>query len=501
IGLGDCYIVLNGDGSLTVVPPNVVTHIVDPTDFSKVIGYRIVERYTNPLNANVMTVEDQYYADRRERITYTPGGTQETQTFENPLGLIPVVQVSNNTGADELYGRPEGEAALKVLEWYNEIMVAGLQGNIRQGRPTPVVEGMTPDQIDFLMDTQGVSRQYVDDEGEVQTHKVIYFDSDQFMAVSGTFKYAQPGAFAGETEKFAGLLFYLLLQHTEIPEFIWGNAISSSKASAESQLPAFAAFIEAKQTAMLKWVNELLTLAVTWHSIFDAGVLMDDVVSVGFAPLTGQDGKLTLDAIALGLRERLLDRETALQLMPLDVDNPSAVLDAAMREDDAEVQRLMGQQTAQAERDVGFTEPEGEPAGEPDEDAQESAILEMPADNPLFAFLPLDNNVDVMKIVRALRDELEPDNVIEWQASPTYHVTLAYARNADDTALRQIANDVRMPASIRLTGSRLAVFDTPKGYALHIVVDGSAELSSLQQSIYDTFHGNARDVSPFSTPS
>ena len=54
---------------------------------------------------------------------------------------------------------------------------------------------------------------------------MIDFDPDQLLTLGGEaqFKYAAPGSFSGDTADTAELLFYLVVEHTELPEFILGT--------------------------------------------------------------------------------------------------------------------------------------------------------------------------------------------------------------------------------------------------------------------------------------
>lgn len=443
VGLGDCYIVFNGDSSLTVMQPHVVDNIVDPDDWSNVIGYRITESYSHPDINGLQTIQDDYYADRRERIIYMNGMEVRRRRFPNPLGIIPVVKIKNNASPDEENGRPEGEALIKILEWYNDVFVAALEGNIRQGRPTPVIETDDMEALASFWEKFGVNETYTDQEGNQQVKKVIKFNSDSLLTVIGRFRYAQPGSFAGDTEKLLGLLFYLILQYTEIPEFIWGNAIASSKASAESQMAPFARFIEGKR-AELSWVRELLKIVVMWYSMMNVGIREDDVVSIEYPELTNEDGRLTLDAVSTGLREGLLDDETALRLMPLDIDNPAAVIEAMRLQNEEEMDRLDARRAAQSARDVDMEPEPADNSEEPSPPVPAETVSEAEEDysnSVMVAFFLDDSSAD--RLVSAARMAgLNPD-------PDELHITLAYLGEKDDLVRSEVEGAVEQFADMQ----------------------------------------------------
>jgi len=251
------------------------------------------------------------------------------------MGIIPVIHIANDVGSDETFGHPAGEASLAALSKYGIIFDAAVEGNKRQGRPTPVFEKMgTQQQIEAFYAMFGTKRTRTLDDGTTETYYELDFDSDKVQTLGGdaTFKWAQPGSFAGDTKILLAIIFWLMLQHSEVPEFIWGNAISSSRASAETQLPPFVKYIQKRQGQEAKWLLQLVKVVVGYFSLWETGVVIEDDVTVQWASLTDRDGRLTLDAIKLGIEQNLIDDETALGLMPLDIENPAEILKKARKE-------------------------------------------------------------------------------------------------------------------------------------------------------------------------
>jgi hypothetical protein len=328
VGLGDCFIVVNPDGTVAVVNPDVVEPLVDENDYSQQKGWVIRQTYPHPTQvARYMTIEDTWTETNRVRRVYLNGNLQRTERYRNVLGRVPIVHVTNNRSPNEKYGRPEGEALLRLLQDYDEILAAGLEGNIKQGRPVPVAEMQTSEAVDKLFDTFGRRETIQHPDGTTERVDYVDFSSDEIVALVGKFYYAQPGSFSQDTEVLLGLMFYLFLQHTEIPEFIWGNAIQGSKASAETQLPPFVKWVEKQQGEAQHWVMELVEIALAYGFAFgETPVLKREDVQVLWESLTNEDGTLTLSAIDMALRYGLLTDETALALMPLDVDDPQAEL-------------------------------------------------------------------------------------------------------------------------------------------------------------------------------
>jgi hypothetical protein len=85
LALGTPYLLINADLTVTLLPPDVVDPIVDPENYSRIIGYRVTEVFPHPENpADVMRITDDYYADERVVTVYHKGKPKETR-YKNLL--------------------------------------------------------------------------------------------------------------------------------------------------------------------------------------------------------------------------------------------------------------------------------------------------------------------------------------------------------------------------------------------------------------------------------
>lgn len=336
--LGDCYLVINADLSLTMVSPDVVEPIVAEDDFSRIVGWRIVQNHPHPTDINrTMQVVDEY-TDRERIRTVTADGKETVTRYRNLLGICPMIHISNEPRSNEIFGRPEGYALLGALHRYGEVFDAALDGNIRQGRPTPVAKMEDSAALDKFFETYGRSKTVEHADGTSETFTEIDFDSDNFLALLGDFEWKGPGSFSKDTEVLLGLIFYLILQHSEIPEFVWGNAIASSKASAESQMPPFIRWIEKRRGQAAGWLTDVARVVLAYYALWEPGMTAD-APALQWESLTDDDGRLTLDTVSWAYAEGLLDRETALQLAPVEIQDIPGVLARAEQERDKEEQR------------------------------------------------------------------------------------------------------------------------------------------------------------------
>jgi hypothetical protein len=169
-------------------------------------------------------------------------------------------------------------------------------------------------------------------DGTSQRVKTYAVDLSQLLVASGaTFEYKAPGRFTDDTAQLLEILFYLILEHSELPEFVFGNAISSSKASAETQLPIFLRFVEARRGEMARWLTEIAEIALGYLALMTPGVTLATPI-LQWEPLDQQDGTLTLETLKWAYLEGLIDDLTALQLMPVEIEDAEAVLAQAKKE-------------------------------------------------------------------------------------------------------------------------------------------------------------------------
>lgn len=336
VDLGDAYLVINPDLSVTLIPPHVVTAVYNPNNPAERIGWKIREVYPVWGEYQNVVVVDIYTATYREHYVEINGIPSNRRRYRNLIGKNPMIHIANLFGADEQFGRPEGEALIPALHRYGDVIETALKGNIRQGRPTPVIQKLgTEAQVDRFWEQYGRTETYTMPDGTTQTVTVIDFNPDQLIVLSGDseFLYASPDPFSVDTQNLLGLLFYLILQHTEIPEFVWGNAISASKASAESQLEPFVKWLEKKRAAAAGWLTEVAEVVIAYMAI-----LRPDIPEVTELPLlqwpaiTNEDAKVVLLSVEWAYKNHLLTGEEALALTPLHVADPRRSVEKGMEE-------------------------------------------------------------------------------------------------------------------------------------------------------------------------
>lgn len=327
----DAFLAINPDLSLTLLPPECVEPIVDPTDFGLIIGWRVAMTLQHPQSTARMTVIDEYYADRRTHEVLVDGMRQSFDAYANPLGRIMVIHIPNQVAAGQIFGHPEAEGVIHLLQRYGAVFDAAIDGNILQGRPTPVINFAQVADLNAFWRMYGGKETVENPDGTTETNPTLDVDLNQVLTMTnGTFEYKTPGNFTEDMSQLLEIMFYLFLEYAEIPEFVMGNAIASSKASTETQMPVFEKFIEGKQGETRQWLLQIAEIVLELLSIVEPGVKAQ-TPALQWRKIS-QDGRLTLATLEWAYAEGLIDRRTALMLAPVEVENLDEVLDAAESE-------------------------------------------------------------------------------------------------------------------------------------------------------------------------
>lgn len=335
--LADGFIVFNGDGTLTTLPPDIVFPIVadedeveseDELDYGNIIGWRVMTTQAHPNHARQMQIVDSFYADRRVRSVKVDGKPiGELQVFRNPLGIIPIIHIPMNRGINDRFGRPFAEAMLPLLHDYGQILDAGLDGNVRQGRPPFMLEFESVQAMDAFWSLYGATETYTNTDGTTGTNQYLDVDLEGVVTLAnakGEFK--SPGSSSPDTVAYLEILYYLFLEHTEMPEFLMGSAIASSKASAEVQMPPFVRFVELLQSLNEHWILDLVKLAIAYMRLAFFQRMDASNIKVVWQSLTDEDNRLTLDTLKWAYASGLIDDENAVRLMPVDIEDSEEML-------------------------------------------------------------------------------------------------------------------------------------------------------------------------------
>jgi len=219
-----------------------VQHFVSPPkDAERQEPYLLIERIT-PEQIIIKLAENQWAPpDVEDKY----GG--EGQIERNPWGLIPIVQLRNETEEDGQWGTSDLEALDPIFRAYHDTLLLGLQGI--QLFAKPKIKLHVNDRIAFLQQNfpEALAGKPINFQGR---EVIVLTEGEDALYIT-----ADPGTQGVAT--LLELLFFQIVQVSETPEFIFGTAVASSKASVSEQQVPFAKKIERKRLQLSEPMKEL----------------------------------------------------------------------------------------------------------------------------------------------------------------------------------------------------------------------------------------------------
>ncbi len=247
---GDCFVMLanleNDDPlypdeenriDFIIIPPEQIADIeVDPiTRKPKAYTIKARAKWKNDNEQQKeYTVIQKIMADRIA--VNVEGDAPEGLVSEirpNQWGFIPIIHFKNEPEETELYGTSELEAVEPYLKAYHDVMLHAMQGS--KMHSTPRLKLKLRDVQAFLANNFPEALKAVQ-RGEqanidLKGHELLIFTDEE----DASFIEAQ--STIGDAEALLKLLFYCIVDVSEVPEFAFGVHTPSSHASVKEQMP------------------------------------------------------------------------------------------------------------------------------------------------------------------------------------------------------------------------------------------------------------------------
>ena len=327
LGLGDQYIVVNADGTLSVPSPDTVRVERDPLDYRTVTAVELETR------TGEYTIVDRYEPQART-VTVKRGAKIESQVvYQNLIARIPVVHLAHGLSANETNGHSIHETLKPLYDQYDDVIYKQLDGAKLLGNPLLTFEGMEDITAVQNANEPAETDTYTDKDGNTTDRPQLSIDQNAILLVGkgGSAKFTSPPVgFSEDTRNALKSLFLMVLDHTGIPEFIWGNEVASGRSSTEVQLQQWTRDIQARQGNAEGWLLELCGLWLAWQSLVDPRLIVDDLAA-SWPDLVGEDPAVQMQRIQYAHDQSLITAKTALELLGL-VDDPQREVERAQEE-------------------------------------------------------------------------------------------------------------------------------------------------------------------------
>jgi hypothetical protein len=269
------------------------------------INYSVTETIT-PARRKV-EADSRCPADLRE---------QHNEDGPNPWGFIPVVHFKNEGEENELYGMSDLEPVEPFLKAYHDTMLSAAQGSKLFSRPK--VSFSVKDVSTFISDNFTAE--------EIRDGKLKFASKEIFFMREGEkaeFITADSGLDGITT--LLKFLFMCIVDVSETPEFAFGTAVQSSKASVSEQLLPLAKKIERKRGLFEEPFMELGTMyAAMWAKAqnlrlaalgtYQASIEWDEL-SPRNDKEVAETIKALVDGLSIAVESRFMSHEAASEFL------------------------------------------------------------------------------------------------------------------------------------------------------------------------------------------
>jgi len=164
MGLGDQYIVVNTDGTLSIPSPDTVTVERDDLDYHQMLAVEIQIK-----TQAGETVIDRYEPTRRTVTVKKGAQIISEETFQNLIGRIPVVHLAHGRSGNETNGHPIHEDLLSLLSEYDDVAYKQIDGAKLLGNPIPIFAGLEDINATIEANQPAEDETYTDKDGNTVT--------------------------------------------------------------------------------------------------------------------------------------------------------------------------------------------------------------------------------------------------------------------------------------------------------------------------------------------
>jgi len=263
----------------------VIRHPVTVTDARG----RTVTEYTitETLTPKTRTIEADGRAPAEVR--------QQNREEPNPWGFIPVVHFRNEAEETQLFGCSDLEPVEPFMKAYHDTMLFAVQGSKLFSRPK--AKFALKDVKKFLEDNFSAD--------EIKSGKLKFADKEIFLLQEeddASFITADSGLEGITT--LLKFLFFCIVDTSETPEFAFGTAVQSSKASVSEQMVPLARKIRRKRGMFEEPYGELASMYLAMWAKVNNRSLETYQVDIGWdelSPRNDQEVANTIKTLVEGL--------------------------------------------------------------------------------------------------------------------------------------------------------------------------------------------------------
>lgn len=374
---GDAYLHMDEYGGLTECNADGVDEIIDPVS-GETIGFdvrrRVIETDNYGRNSKAVIYVRQYRVDSikiykydendqsgttqiiwnkmitrdgYKDISYGEDGTSEPISAQYiQKQSLAIIALHNEPEAEAVYGNSDYQNILSLFANYSGTIKAATKGCKYNAVPTLKIRGLSdPARTEQIAEQNGQSlaEQALDKNatpvGATGSNKNgIEWGADSVLYLSNDSDadFIKGNGFMDDLQKLLEIYFYLFVQGSETPEYVFGTAVSSSKASTDTQAPVFLTKIERKQLEYQNFIQRVVSAFIERKArmsdpAYQELASVDPSIRVIFPPIDNENVQLTFETVQWAYENNLLTSEKALDIILSNrvKDAPQEIKDAA----------------------------------------------------------------------------------------------------------------------------------------------------------------------------
>lgn len=254
--------------------------------------------------------------------------------FPNIWGVVPVQQVKTNHLPENARGVSDHFSLIPWYNMYHHILTKAVENQLYHGKAIPYITGIRQNIRQYVRSVFGKSSPSGQEVASLfKKHRMIFAGEGTNV---GLLESSHP---LGEAKELLVLIFYIIVQRCEIPEFLFGVSIDSANATIREQWSPILARTNRKRQEWAPYIRDMCKTALLVNSNrparfpemdenesygaieIDLSSYTADVVAnlhfdVKFPDLLTQQGELTLEIVQWLWENDLMIAETVLSLYP-----------------------------------------------------------------------------------------------------------------------------------------------------------------------------------------
>jgi len=279
---------------MKIIPPEFVIPIPDVINggFLEVIIYHPVPLYDS--HGRIIGEAKLVERINKNEIEWSVEGNVPRELLSymgkdiNRWGIVPIVHFKNEAEENNLWGLSEIEAVEPFLKAYHDTFLFAIQGAKLFARPKVKFSLRSVDK--FLRDNFS--------EEELREGRIRFDNKEIFFLSEGddvSFITTDSGLEAITT--LLKFIFFCIVDVSETPEFAFGTAVQSSKASVSEQMIPLARKIRRKRNIFEEYYKELSEMYLYMWSLSEGRKLDSYEVDIGWDEVNPRNDKEIAEAI------------------------------------------------------------------------------------------------------------------------------------------------------------------------------------------------------------